>query len=391
MRLLMIIHTPWSNDLGAPQAQLALAEEFVRAGDEVAKFSYEDAFPPAPQSRSRLGHFVHSNRSFARRARAFVRSAPGRFDIIEAHQTDLPYSKADLLFSGLLVARSVGLIPAYQRFDEFARKRWPRRRSLRTTIGDLLTVPSRRRRARDVRPSLEAADLINVPNRDELREVRDAMGFGRKVHQFPLGIGETRARALAAARAPSVARLAAQEVAFIGAWNPRKGAEDWPAIIHQVRLQRPATRFHFLGTTLAEGRVLESVAAEDRHAVRVVPSFGAASLPHLLANSTVGAFPAYLEGFGIAALELMAAALPVIAYDAPGVRETVSHQCMTPSVSMGDVNAFAERLVATLSSTQEVYEARAAESAAVAQRFLWSDIAHATRELYRIELERLTA
>src|SRR4051812_25303892 len=105
MRILTVIHTVWSKKLGGPRGQYELSEEWRRSGAICEKFSYEDAFPNAPSASDRLPA------CFADRAVAFVQQNAGRFDIIDAHQTDLPVTKGVLGFSGLLVARSVGLMP----------------------------------------------------------------------------------------------------------------------------------------------------------------------------------------------------------------------------------------------------------------------------------------
>jgi len=50
-RILMVIHTPWTPNLGGPRVQLELADELRAMGHEVEKFSYEDAFPRAAPRR----------------------------------------------------------------------------------------------------------------------------------------------------------------------------------------------------------------------------------------------------------------------------------------------------------------------------------------------------
>src|SRR5579863_4970004 len=255
LRILMVIHTHWSRDLGAPRVQLELAEELRALGHQVEKFSYEDAFPglAAPPARpggftARLRAYLASNLSFADRAAAHVRAHAGRFDVIDANQTDLPFPKRRLGFSGLLVARSVGLIPAYQEFERFAAARWPEPASPRRLARRLLTVGGRRRRLRDVARSFRCADLINVSNADDLGTVAGAMGFGTKVVMFPFGLSAARLAAFLARRRDVAARLAARTVAFIGAWNSRKGAKDWPQIAERVLTRLPDARFRLLGT-----------------------------------------------------------------------------------------------------------------------------------------------
>src|SRR4051812_4521663 len=104
LRILTIIHTPWSRSLGGPRPQFELSAEWVKLGHVCEKFSLEDAFPDGRRPRGVR---------FADRAGAFVRANAGRFDVIDCHQTDLPFLKANLGFAGLLVARSVGLMPLY--------------------------------------------------------------------------------------------------------------------------------------------------------------------------------------------------------------------------------------------------------------------------------------
>jgi glycosyltransferase involved in cell wall biosynthesis len=325
---------------------LELAEELRALGHEVEKWSYEDAFPATTSPihggkggklARRLRAYVQSNRSFAAQAVAHVREHGHRFDVIEAHQTDLPVPKRELGFSGLLVARSVGLIPAYEAFARAAASRWPEPFSLRQVARRLLTLPGTRRRRRDVDASLAAADLINVSSSDDLATVAGAMGYGSKVVLFPFGLSAARRQSFADTRATLADRRAAKTVAFIGTWNSRKGARDWPRIVEAVLAREPAARFRFLGTGFDREYVLRDFSPAVRPALEIVPSYRSEELPGLLATATVGAFPGYLEGFGFAVLELLAAGLPTVAYDAPGPRDMLRHLEHPAAVPLGDV------------------------------------------------------
>ncbi len=386
-RILMVIHTPWTRNLGGPRVQLELADELREMGHEVEKFSYDDAFPraAAPRRRGRLATlagYLQVNRSFAVRAAAFVQANARRFDIVDANQTDLPFPKRQLGFSGLLVARSVGLIPSYENFERFAAARWPEPRSLRQGVHATLTWPARRRRRRDVEASFRHADLINVSSHDDLATVRDAMGYGDKVVMFPFGMSAARRQAFVRRQGDPAARLAAGKVAFIGNWNDRKGAKDWPAIAALVRRRRPGARFLFLGTGLGREQVLGDFPAELRDSIEVVPSYESDDLPGLLAAATVGAFPGYLEGFGFAVLEKLAAGLPTVTYDAPGPRDILRSLAAPEMVPAGDVEAFAARVAALLALAGESYGQRSREATRAAERFDWRAIAAATRDAY---------
>ncbi len=396
LSILMVVHTPWTRDLGGPRVQLELAEELRALGHHVEKFSYEDAFPRAAAANGhrpgKLGRVVavaRTNRSFAARAGAYVTAHAGRFDVVDANQTDLPFPKARLGFRGLLVARSVGLIPAYLEFERFAARRWPEPPSAREWAHRALTWPGRRRRRRDVVASFRCADLINVSNADDLRAVAETMRFAGKVVMFPFGLSAARREAFLRERASAGERLAARTVAFIGTWNSRKGARDWPQIVERVRARLPETRFSFLGTGLPESAVQRDFPAAAQGSLEVVASYRGEELPGLLAGATVGAFPGYLEGFGFGVLEKLAAGLPVVAYDAPGPREMLSRQALPTSVPAGDVQAFADRLVELLALPEAAYAAYSADSTRVAAAFSWREIAARTADVYRAAREAL--
>jgi glycosyltransferase involved in cell wall biosynthesis len=390
----MVIHTPWSRNLGAPRVQLELGEELSAQGCEVTKFSWEDAFPsdpPLPSSRwlAAFARGMRANRDFSRRAVAWIRQHPGAFDVIDAHQTDIPVAKRELGFAGLLVARSVGLIPEYEKFERFAQTKWGLESGWRRRLHRWMAWPHLRRRRRNLMPSLRHADLINVSNSDDLATVRDGMGMGDKVIHLPFGLSAARRAAFRRAQKPAVERLARATVAFIGTWNARKGAKDWPAIVERVVSARPEARFRFLGTGIPEAMVRREFPTHHQHAIHVVPVYESEDLPGLLADATVGAFPGYLEGFGFSVLEKVAAGLPTVTYDAPGPRDVMRHlspQCM---VTPGDTEAFARRVLDGLGLPPDAYGRAAAESNRVADLFSWHQIARETAARYRQCLERL--
>jgi glycosyltransferase involved in cell wall biosynthesis len=64
----------------------------------------------------------------------------------------------------------------------------------------------------------------------------------------------------------------------------------------------------------------------------------------ILQNAWVYAIPSMKEGFGISVIEAQAFGVPVVAYDVPGLRDSVKHLVSGILVKDGDVNAFANAL-----------------------------------------------
>jgi glycosyltransferase involved in cell wall biosynthesis len=371
LRILMIVNLPWDPRLGASRVWMELADEWRAAGHTVEKFSLSDAFPGVRATRVT---FALRQLAFTRKAAAFVKKHASRFDVIDALIGTLPYSKSDLGFAGIIVARSVGLYLLYDRFEQSVAERWPRPRQGKL-LGRLLYGFARRKLLHASEEAVRNADLINVPNEEEAACIRKEFGPDRRVVVIPYGL--TNGDQLAAARRAPEFRLEQKRVCFIGMWGARKGAFDWRRIIEAVRREIPDAPFRFLGTMVAPEVVRADLgpAAED---VELVSDYQPEELPAMLADCTVGAFPSYVEGFGLAVIEQLAAGLPTVAYDTAGPRDILKERLGELLVPPGDVEAFAATLVRALRSTPAEYERLAAESAAAVAKFSWPAIARET-------------
>lgn len=387
MRILAVVNLPWDPRLGAARVWIELAEEWSRAGHLVEKFCLTDAFP-APASSSALAavrQFL-----FPFRAAKFIRRNAERFDVIDALVGTLPFSKKSLSFRGLLVTRSVGLYYLYEKFERAATKRWPP-----SSRGKLLGRPfywflsKRARSASDA--SVRHCDLMNLPNSDELRCVREEMHSAKSAVVQPYGITPGRQQALLAAAASAETRWRTKKVAFIGMWSPRKGARDWGQIIEGIRAKVPDACFLFLGTMIDTNNVWKDLGFGPVDFVEVVPQFQPDELPRLLSDSAVGAFPSYVEGFGLAVVEQLAAGLPTVAYDAPGPRDILAENHSGSLVTPGDVDRFSAAIVGIFENGFEHYQQLSEQSAKRALRFSWPAIARDTIAEYRLRLNHLAA
>ena len=83
-------------------------------------------------------------------------------------------------------------------------------------------------------------------------------------------------------------------------------------------------------------------------------------LPALLADCSVGIFPSYVEGFGLAVLEQLAAGIPTVAFDAPGPRQILRDNGGELLTSPGCADAIADRAAEILRMSESEYDALSA-------------------------------
>ncbi|HEY2061609.1 MAG TPA: MSMEG_0565 family glycosyltransferase [Amycolatopsis sp.] len=167
-------------------------------------------------------------------------------------------------------------------------------------------------------------------------------------------------------------------VLAVGGIEPRKGSLDLLEAF--ARLDEPDLRLVVAGgETLFDYRDYrtrwEKRAAElgvDPVVLGPVPHD---ELPSLMRSAAVFAFPSTKEGFGLAAMEALAAGVPVVTRDLPVLREVfdgVARFASTPA-------EFADALRLALSSGPEDLEA----GRVLARRYTWSAAAEAHRGFYR--------
>lgn len=383
LRILIVISHPWDMRLGAPRVYMELAEQWRASGNVVEKFSLTDAYPKGAGSGAK---FLMRQFRFAHKAAAFIRRNRDRFDVVDALVGDLPFSKTSLRFRGLLVARSVGLPQFYEEFEQTVPRRWPGRSRGRLR-GRIFYEWARRRRVRASQSALAHADLINVPNAAEAVHLRE--GNSKPVLVEPYGLTDTRREELRTVAGNSDRRLAEKKVCFIGMWGARKGAYDWPQLISLVRAAVPDARFVFLGTMVATERIKAQLGANAER-VEFISEYEPHALPGLLATCTVGAFPSYVEGFGLAVLEQLGAGIPTVAFDVPGPRDILINKLPELLVPPGDLPAFAQAVTQVLQADGSIYRSLVNRSTEAVAQNSWTTIARNTLHSYRAALRDLS-
>lgn len=308
--------------------------------------------------------------------RAHLLAHGSDYDVVDVDYKYLSLRREEVPPDVLVVARAQ-LLLHHHVFSALPRPRTPR------GALEWARFVRDRHRKRSWLPRLDAAlreaDLVAVLNR-HARETLAARGVDpSRIRVFPNAVSREHRAPFEALRVdpPQTPRIA-----FIGMWGPRKGALDLPRIVQRVVKRVPEARFRLLGTRGAHDTadaVLAHFAPGLRRRIEVVPAYAPHVLPSLLAPCSVGVFPSYAEGFPLGVIEMLAAALPVVAYDAPGAPEMLPPRWL---VRVGEADAVADRLVDLLSDPGRLASERV-EARALSDRFSWSSVAEAVEAAYR--------
>lgn len=169
-------------------------------------------------------------------------------------------------------------------------------------------------------------------------------------------------------------------VLAVGGIEPRKGSVDLLEAFALLRTRHPDLALVFAGgETLFDYR--DYRAGFDRRAAElgiepvILGAVDEESLPALVAACEVFAFPSVKEGFGLAAMEALAAGRPVVARDLPILREV-----------FGDTVTYARdvpELADRLEQARQPDGARLVAGRALAESLTWESAARAHLDFYR--------
>ncbi|MCX4562702.1 MSMEG_0565 family glycosyltransferase [Streptomyces phaeochromogenes] len=208
-----------------------------------------------------------------------------------------------------------------------------------------------------------------------------ADGWGIKAEVVPNGVAYDRfAMTDPAARANWRSRLGSY-VLTVGGIEPRKGSLDLLEAYALLRAEHPNVRLVIAGgETLFDYRDYrtrwENRAAELGVEPLVLGQVAEDELPSLVAAADAFAFPSVKEGFGLAAMEALAAGVPLVVRDLPVLREVfglTARFAATP-------HDLATELGHALTTDAPV---RRTAGRALAARHTWASAAHSHLDFYR--------
>jgi glycosyltransferase involved in cell wall biosynthesis len=370
MKILFCTQTHLSKRLGGSKVVMELAEELERLGWESDIISPADFVPTAGQD-------IYS--AYPGNLRQHLREHAHEYDVVDYDHVYLPYSRAEFPKDTLFVARSVLLVHQLETI------RIPKTPGFRSAARTLVKGGRAARRFEaeisQAENTIAEADLVNVSNTHDKAELLKRGIPESKVVVIPFGIDRYRRTLFDAISSEPPEQ---PTVCFVGTFDNRKGATDLPRIVGDLAQAVANVSFKFLGTGSSEAAVLSHFGKSLRGRIQVVPNYAPEDLPGRLAGCSVGVFPSYVEGFGFGVLEMLAASIPVVAYDSPGPPMMLPPEYL---VAPGDTEAMCQAVASLLRDKQRLVAARHWAKAR-AQEFCWARIAQQTSNMY---LERWQA
>ncbi len=286
---------------GAEKLMVDLLPRFRAAGHDVDLLVFDGADTPFKESlrQKDIRIFELGRPRSVYRPDNILRLRPylDTYDIVHTHNTACQYyvAAAQRLFGGRakLVTTEHNTdnrrrrLPGFRHLDG-----WMYRRYARIVCISDQTEANLRRHAGDL------ATIRTIPNGVDTRCFRDASPCDRRT----LGI-------------PPEARLVVQ----IAAFRPQK---DQKTLIRAISLLPENYHALFVGDGVCRSEC-EALAATSDAASRIRFAGIRTDVPQLLKTADLVVMSSHWEGFGLAAVEGMAAHKPVLATDVPGLREVV--------------------------------------------------------------------
>ena len=366
-RILLCSPVPLDPRLGMGRHWLELADSFRKLGWEAQAVGPQEIV---------VGPIRVTPETFPRVLRDFLLRTAADYDVVEYDHAYLPYPRSDFAPGPLFVARCMLL------HHHFVTTPLPPAPGIQSWLRHSLNARRRRRRLTRLVAQTDAtvrqADLTVVCNdRDAIALARNGADPER-IAVLPVGMTAGRLRQFAAVPDDLPDRPV---VGFVGTFDPRKGMCEFPDLVDRVVRQVPGVVFRLLGTA---GLVRDADGVRRYFPRRlwprleIYPRYDPDELPGLLAGISVGVFPSRVEGSPYGVLEMLAAAVPVIAYDAPGPNVMLPPEYLVPVGSVGDL---ADRVCDLLTDPDRLREARLWARDRVAS-FDWERVAMDTARVY---------
>jgi glycosyltransferase involved in cell wall biosynthesis len=234
--------------------------------------------------------------------------------------------------------------------------------------------------------SLKNSDVIQTQSERD-KQLLISKGFAEdKIIVVPNGISKERFKLFDVQS--NVSKSKDLCIAFVGTFDYRKGAMDFPYIVKEVKKKFPSAQFKLLGAKgffPTEEDILSFFPKKFHKDIHVLLRFEPIELPKHLAECHLGIFPSYYESFGFGGLEMMAAGLPVISYNVSGPSDFAIPELLVP---IGDKKLMAQKVI-DLASDKNKLALFAMESKNRSKLYDWDGIGKHASDNYIKHLKKL--
>jgi glycosyltransferase involved in cell wall biosynthesis len=327
----MCCHLPLKLNLGGAKVYIEAAEVYRRSGHQVSLVGINEIVgenEPYMDQEWRVEHYPAALRSF-------ILQKVKEYDVIEFESIYLPFAIPKTTHC-LLVARSI-LLDLH--FLEIKIPHFP---GIRALAGLILKSFKRKsalkKRVNMSLASIAQADFVNVPNPSD-KDILIKYGVNAdKIIVHPYGIFQDTLDRFSLIMPPKENKKKLI-IAFIGTFDNRKGAVEFPIIIRKILERYEHVEFKLMGVIgmfPSAGSIHRYIGEDLKNRIRIHEKYSPEELPNLLSECTLGIFPSYIESFGFGVLEMMAMKLPVVGYNSPGINNLLLSELI---VQPGDLNA----------------------------------------------------
>ncbi|HAZ14434.1 MAG: hypothetical protein A2X86_00055 [Bdellovibrionales bacterium GWA2_49_15] len=377
MKILLCCPYPLDLRLGAAKVYMEVARAFTEAGQECCIKGLDEM--EWPESLTTMTEEKKLQR-YPLALKSYIQKYGEAYDVIEYEFRFLPFARQEFPAKPLLVARSTLLIHHLAQIEIPIFPTW------RGRLGKFLKGPMRRRefagKIELADMTLRHADFINVTNSDDAQCLIKHGHDKKKIGVFSYALFPDRWNALAQFNQGKNKTLLAQpRLAFVGTFDNRKGAVEFPRLLELLVAKNPKVKIVLLGTSAMFATVeavLGCFPEKLRSHIEVIEKFSPEQLPALLRDCSVGVFPSHLESFGYGILEMLAAGLPVVSYKTPGPPVLLPETWM---VKRGDVEKMANVVLSWIGHPDVWCQAQE-HAVAISKKFVWSGVAMETLQSY---------
>ncbi len=175
-----------------------------------------------------------------------------------------------------------------------------------------------------------------------------------------------------------------ESIVYIGNLLPHKGVSDLIYALKSIKQDFPNALLNIIGS----GPMMKTLKMQTNELGLEDNVVFHGRVPDLtkmklLKASRCLVLPSIMESFGLVILEAMACAKPVIAYDIPAARETISDGCNGFLVPQKDVNCLSKKISEILSNKSKTKKMGRNGRNLVEEEFTWKKTAEKTLAVYK--------